>query len=116
MQFMRIPDLWRRMLPQGELKQGVVTLVGAATIGQAIVVISAPMITRLYSPTDVGSYSVASAVLSVLVVVTCLRYEWAIPLPESDVAAANVLVLCILVAFATSLIAALRCLFWGARC
>ena len=79
MPFMRIPDLWRRMLPQGELKQGVVTLVGAATIGQAIVVISAPVITRLYSPTDVGSYSVATAVLSVLVVITCLRYEWAIP-------------------------------------
>jgi O-antigen/teichoic acid export membrane protein len=106
MPFMRIPDLWRRMLPQGELKQGVVTLVGAATIGQAIVVISAPVITRLYSPADVGSYAVATAVLSVLVVVTCLRYEWAIPLPESDIAAANVLVLCILVAIGTSLIAA----------
>jgi O-antigen/teichoic acid export membrane protein len=113
MPFMRIPDLWRRMLPQGELKQGVVTLVGAATIGQAIVVISAPIITRLYSPSDVGSYSVASSVLSVLIVVTCLRYEWAIPLPESDVAAANVLALCILVAFGTSLVAALFLLVWG---
>jgi O-antigen/teichoic acid export membrane protein len=104
---MGLPDQLRRLLPQGELKQGVVTLVGAATISQAIVVISAPVITRLYSPSDVGSYSVATAVLSVLVVVTCLRYEWAIPLPESDVAAANVLALCILVAIGMSLIAAL---------
>src|SRR5664279_6385472 len=103
---MRFPDRMRRLLPQGELKQGVVTLVGAATIGQAIVVISAPVITRLYSPSDVGSYSVASSVLSVLIVITCLRYEWAIPLPESDVAAANVLALCVLVAFGTSLVAA----------
>jgi len=70
-------------------------------------VVSAPAITRLYSPSDVGAYSVASSILSVLIVVTCLRYEWAIPLPESDVAAANVVALCLLVAIGTSLIAGL---------
>jgi O-antigen/teichoic acid export membrane protein len=104
---MRILHLLLGRLPQGELKKGVLTLVGAATIGQAIVVVSAPVITRLYSPSDVGSYSVASSILSVLIVVTCLRYEWAIPLPKSDVAAANVLAVCLLIASGTSAIAAL---------
>ncbi|HEY5473082.1 MAG TPA: lipopolysaccharide biosynthesis protein [Candidatus Limnocylindrales bacterium] len=104
---MGILSLLRRLRPRGELRQGVLTLVGAAAIGQAIVVVSAPAITRLYSPSDVGAYSVASSILSVLIVVTCLRYEWAIPLPESDVAAANVVALCLLVAIGTSLIAGL---------
>lgn len=95
--------LLRSRLPRGELKKGVVTLVGASVIGQALVAISASIITRLYSPADVGAYSVASSMLSVLIVVTCLRYEWAIPLPDDDVNAANVFALCIVVAIAASL-------------
>lgn len=97
----------RRLLPHGELKQGVLTLVGAATIAQALLVVSAPLITRLYSPSDVGVYSVATSILVVLTVVACLRYEWAIPLPESDVAAANVVALCLVVAIGTSCTAGL---------
>jgi O-antigen/teichoic acid export membrane protein len=110
---MELPERLRARLPQGELKQGIVTLVGAATVGQAIVVVSAPIITRLYSPADVGSYSVANSILSVLIVVACLRYEWSIPLPESDELAANAFVVCLLAAVGTSLLAALILLIFG---
>jgi O-antigen/teichoic acid export membrane protein len=104
----------RSRLPRGELRRDVLTLVGAATLAQALVAASAPLITRLYSPADVGAYSVASSILSVLIVVTCLRYEWAIPLPEDDVDAANVVALCVLVAIATSLVVAVVLLIAGA--
>ncbi len=103
----------RRRLSGGELRKGVVTLVGAATIAQIIVAASAPIITRLYSPSEVGAYSVASAILSLLIVVTCLRYEWAIPLPEDDVAAAHVLVLCLVVAIAMSAVSLVTLWFLG---
>jgi O-antigen/teichoic acid export membrane protein len=45
-------------------------------------------------------------VLSLLLTITCLRYEFAIPLPEDDVAAANVLALCLVVALCLSSVAA----------
>jgi O-antigen/teichoic acid export membrane protein len=97
----------------GELRQGVFTLVGAATLSQVIVAASAPIITRVYSPADVGSYGVAASILSVLIVMTCLRYEWAIPLPQDDGAAANVVALCLLVAITTSAIVAIVMLLFG---
>jgi O-antigen/teichoic acid export membrane protein len=101
-------------MPRGELKKGVVTLVGASALGQALIAVTAPLITRLYSPADVGAYSVAGSILSVLIVITCLRYEWAIPLPNSDVDAADVFALCIVVAIVTSLTVGVVLWFFGA--
>jgi O-antigen/teichoic acid export membrane protein len=101
---MHVIRRWRSLLPRGELQRGLVALVGGATFAQALIVASAPIVTRLYSPSEVGVYSVASSLLSVLTVVTCLRYEWSIPLPESDVAAANALSLCLLISAALSIL------------
>ena len=60
---------------------------------QVIVIVSAPVLTRLYSPSEYGILSVATSILFVLITVTCLRYEFAVPLPEDDVEAANLLAL-----------------------
>ncbi len=86
----------RGWVPRGELKRGVLTLFAGTTIAQGIAVASAPILTRLYSPSEVGTYSVAISILAILITVSCLSYQFAIPLPEDDVAAANVLALCLL--------------------
>jgi O-antigen/teichoic acid export membrane protein len=75
----------------GGLGQGIAVLIGGTAVGQLIVVASSPLLTRLYSPTDLGTYSVAAAILVTLTVVSGLCYQQAIPLPESDVLAANIL-------------------------
>ena len=67
---------------------------------------SAPILTRLYSPGEVGTYSVAISILAILITVSSLSYQFAIPLPEDDVAAANVLALCFLTTVVISLVAA----------
>jgi O-antigen/teichoic acid export membrane protein len=83
--------LIQRLVPTGEFRRGVVTLVAGTGIAQIIVIASSPVLTRLYSPADFGVFAVGTSIVSVLIAVTCLRYEFAVTLPDSDVAAANVL-------------------------
>lgn len=102
---MRSVQRLRNALPRGEFFRGALTIVAGTGAGQLIVLVSSPVLTRLYSPSDYGVFSVATSILAILVSVTCLRYEFAIPLPEDDVAAANVLALSLLAALAMSLAA-----------
>jgi O-antigen/teichoic acid export membrane protein len=53
-------------------------------IGQAILVVSAPILTRLYTPADYGVLGTYSALVIVLSIVATLRYEPAILLPQAD--------------------------------
>jgi O-antigen/teichoic acid export membrane protein len=96
-----------RVLPQGELRRGILTLVLGTTIAQAILVVSSPILTRLYSPSDLGAFGAATSIVAVLVTVACLSYDTAITLPESDVAAANVVALSLVVLAAVTLASAL---------
>jgi O-antigen/teichoic acid export membrane protein len=68
-------------------------LTGTVT-GQAISVMLAPVLTRLFSPTEFGHLSVYNSVLTLFVTVASLGYEMALPicLVESD--CANLLALC----------------------
>jgi O-antigen/teichoic acid export membrane protein len=97
-----VRDLADRVLRGDEFRRGTITLVGGASIGQAIVVASSPFLTRLYQPAEFGAFSVAVAIMAVLITVACLRYEFAIPLPKRDLEAANVLGLSIVIALCTS--------------
>lgn len=90
---MNVAQTLRRSLRVGGLGRALFTLVVGTTISQAIVVGSAPILTRLYSPSNLGAFSVAIAILGVLMTVTCLSYDWAIPLPDAEVSGANVLAL-----------------------
>jgi O-antigen/teichoic acid export membrane protein len=75
----------------------VVKLVSGTTLAQAITVIAAPFLTRLYSPEAFGVLALFISITSILVIVSCMRYEFAIMLPKSDKEAANLL--CVSLAF-----------------
>ena len=102
---MTVARLFKRLAPKSELRRGVAVLVGGTTIAQGIIVLTSPILTRLYTPSQVGVYAVATSLLSILIVVSCLRYESAIPLPEDDVAAANALALSLVTTLGMSLAA-----------
>ena len=93
---LRIPERIARRIPGAEFVRGALKIVAGTGAAQVLSVLAAPIITRLYSPDDYGVYAVATALLSVFVAVTCLRYEFAIPLPKDDVTAANVLALSVI--------------------
>ncbi len=69
---------------------GVAALVAGATSAQLVLAASAPVLTRLYSPTEFGVYAVFAAALGIVGGVSCLRFESAIALPTSRSAARHV--------------------------
>ncbi|MBA2558592.1 MAG: oligosaccharide flippase family protein [Propionibacteriales bacterium] len=112
---MRISHAFRGPLRIGGMGRALLTLVVGTTISQAIVVASAPFLTRLYTPSELGTFSVAIAILSVLLTVTCLSYQWAIPLPNDEVAGANVLALALAINLGITVLAAVGLWVAGQR-
>ncbi len=91
----------------------VIKLVSGTTIAQIFGVIVVPILARIFSPEDFGVSQVFQSMLSIVAVITCMRYELAIVLPEDDEKAANVLALTALFSFVTSLISVPIMVFGG---
>ncbi len=84
----------RATLPRGRFARSVTLLAGGTALGQVITVLVSPILTRLYTPEDFGVFGVYASILGIVTVVASLRYEYAVPLPEDDETAANILALC----------------------
>jgi len=56
---------------------------------------TSPILTRLYSPENFGELAVFTSLISIISVISALRYELAIPLPDKDSEAKHLLVLSI---------------------
>lgn len=91
-----------RALPKNRFAREVFVLVGGSVGRQAIMVLAAPLLTRLYTPQDFGLLAVFVALLSFFTVIACLRYELAIPLPSDDHEAGALLVLSLLAVLGVS--------------
>ncbi|HJU84398.1 MAG TPA: lipopolysaccharide biosynthesis protein [Holophagaceae bacterium] len=103
----------KRRLMGGEFARNVAKIAGGTAIGQGLVMASMPLLTRIYTPEHFGLQGVYVSVLSMLVVVACLRFELAIPLPKEDGEAAHVLVLALLSVGLVTLLTLAGCLFLG---
>jgi len=90
------------------LLKNISLLTGGTVLGQGLVVLASPVLTRLYSPADFGILGVYTSLVAVLAVAASLRYELAIPLPRDDDRAAGLLTLSV------SLVALNSLLLWGA--
>lgn len=89
-------------LLKNDFNRSVLTLVIGTSIAQAIPIIISPILTRLYSPEDLGVLSLFVAITSILGVVANARYELAIVLPEKEEDAINIAALAIIIAFVIS--------------
>jgi O-antigen/teichoic acid export membrane protein len=74
-------------------------IAGGTAIAQFLTLAFAPLLTRIYEPSDFGLLAIYSSVLGILSIIASLRYEMAIPLAESDSDAINIffLSLCLIV-------------------
>jgi len=68
-------------------------LVSGTVVAQALGLIFSPIIARLYTPDDFGTAAIFVSLTSIFGVLACLRYQFAVLLPQSDKEAANVLAL-----------------------
>lgn len=96
-----------RLAPKSGFVRNVAVLAGGTGIGQAIAALASPILTRLYTPEDFGVLVVFTAILGIVVVFSTLRYNLAIPLPDDDIDAANVLVLSLAIVVLLSVLTAL---------
>src|SRR6187549_1826241 len=72
-------------------------LAGGTALGQLVVVLASPILTRLYEPIDLGALAVYVALLTIIMSVASLQFELAIPIAPDDRVAAHLLALCGLV-------------------
>ena len=87
----RAPPGWRgrlRAWRHDRFLRRVAVLSSGTIVGQLVLLLATPLLTRLYSPAEFGAFAVFSALTAILGTVICLRYEQAIPIvAEADVAA-----------------------------
>lgn len=103
----------RKVLPRNQFARGVSVLVGGTVGSQLLMVLAAPLLTRLFTPEDFGVLAVYAGLLALFTVIASLRYELAIPLPEDTEEAASVVVLCLLSVTSISLLSGLIVLLAG---
>ena len=77
-------------------------MMGGTALAQAIPILFAPVLTRIYSPEQYGVLATFIGVAAVMTVVATLRLEPAVVLPENDAVAANIAAVALLVATVVS--------------
>jgi len=99
--FNHTPFFWRDVLK----------LVSGSAIGQALSIAAAPILTRLYAPEAFGVLGLFLSIVSILSIVSCMRYELSIMLPDQDEEAANLLAVSIGFVFLFSVLTSLAVVF-----
>jgi len=84
--------------------RNVAILASGTAVGQAIVVLAAPVLSRLYDPTSFGLMSVVLAVSGPIAIMSSFKYELAVVLAKNDEDASNLFILAGGLVLATSLI------------
>jgi O-antigen/teichoic acid export membrane protein len=79
---------------KGGLLKNVALLGGAKGISQGLALLASPLLTRLFSPEDFGTFAVFGVLLGFVGSFGCMKYEHALPLARDEAEAANIFVLC----------------------
>lgn len=98
------------LLPKSAFLRNVGLLTSGTVLGQGVLALSLPVLTRIYSPEDFNLLAVYTSALGLITVISCLRFNIAVPLPEDDRVAMNLLVLALGSAAVFALLAGLPAL------
>ncbi len=80
----------KRLVPQSPFARSVATLVTGTGLAQALPLVLAPVLTRLYSPEDFGAFALYASMCAILAVLVTGKYELAIVVPKRDSEAINI--------------------------
>jgi len=94
----------RNRIAKSEFAKHVLTLITGTTIAQIIPVLLQLVLRRVYSTEDFGAFAVYLSVTGIIIVVSTLRYEMAVVLPEKDKDAANIFSLSLFISIIFNLI------------
>ncbi len=85
----------------------ILRISSAVGLAQVLAVAAAPLLTRLYSPEAFGQFAFFNAVVTILAPLTSMRYEWALPLPQDESRALDLLALSLMLVLASSVATAI---------
>lgn len=85
----------------------VAMVAGGTALSQGLVVLTSPVLTRVYSPEEMGVFAIYTSALAILAAVVCLRYEQAVALAATAEGSANLVALSTAVALVVSGLAGL---------
>jgi O-antigen/teichoic acid export membrane protein len=100
-----------RSILSNPLYKGALILGSGTAVAQLIGIVTMPIITRLYAPSDLGILAVYSSILAIFGVGATLRYEFASTLAEENEDAVNLFGLCLILLCITTIGFALILLF-----
>ena len=102
-------------LVRGSFIRNVAVMASGTLISQVIVLAALPLLTRLYSPNEYGTYSTYVSVTSILLMIVSLAYENAITLHEDDKVASSVTALSLWLCTGVSLITGIIITVFGGQ-
>ena len=105
----------RSLIPAGDFGRGVAVLAGGTAFGQALTILASPVLTRLYGPADFGVLAVYTSIIGIAGALAALSYHQAIPLPEEDADAAQVLGLSLVSTLLVAVLVAVAVALGGSR-
>ncbi len=94
-------------MPEASFIRKFIMLSSGTVIGQALIVASSPLLTRLFTPTEFGLFAIFSALVGICGVVSALRFEFAIPIAQDDADAAALVKVAMLASLVTAGVTAL---------
>jgi len=101
-----------RRVVENKTFRGVALIGGGTAVGQAIMVAATPIVSRLYGPHAYGAFAIFSSILGIASCFVSFRFESAIPLPEQDEEARDLLVLSLTLALLFVGVTGLAFLVW----
>lgn len=95
-----------------EFIYNVFTLFTGHTLAQTITILLTPIITRLYTPEDLGGLALFTSILTFFSINASLRYDQAIILPKKEKDSINILILSIIIILCTTFFVSFVIFFW----
>ncbi len=102
-----LTDRLRRLLPETPFLRKLLMLASGTMAGQAILVLSSPLLTRMFTPAEFGGFAVFAAIAAIAGIGTGLRFDFAIPIVRDDADAAALVGMTVLCSVATTALAVL---------
>jgi O-antigen/teichoic acid export membrane protein len=96
--------MFEKLKNKSEFFYHVFTLMTGTVVAQGIIVLISPLLTRLYSPSNFGVFTLYISIVSIISVIACGRYELTIILPKRDKDAINIVALAMLMSLIIGLI------------
>ena len=94
----------KRYFYKSDFLKNITTLLSGTILANLIAVAIQPLLSRIYSPEEFGTFTIYLSIIGMLAPAGNLKYEGAIVLPESDRKASALLLASVLISFSFSIV------------